>query len=171
MKLGRIIAGPILSIIFLIFFAYLIAGVQWVFDNSLQKPGAESFFGSISDFNLGVTSFDPNKNVIKIISVKNPALELGAGAAISIESDLSGTNNVVFEKNINTQLPIASLTKLMTAVIVLDNYNMSDTVAVGVTAGAQDPRKQDLKTGDVLSVENFLDIMLVGSSNISAYAL
>ena len=171
MKLGRIIVGPILSIIFLVFFAYLIAGVQWVFDNSLQKQNGALSLGSISGFFQGTSNQDPNKNVIKIISVENPELELGAGAAISVESDLFGTNNVIFEKNANTQLPIASLTKLMTAVIVLDNYNMSDTVVVGKTAGAQDPRKQDLKIGDVLSVENFLDIMLVGSSNISAYAL
>jgi len=171
MKIGRIIVGPILSIIFLVFFAYLIAGVQWVFDNSLQKQNGALSLGSISGFFQGTSNQDPNKNVIKIISVENPELELGAGAAISVESDLFGTNNVIFEKNANTQLPIASLTKLMTAVIVLDNYNMSDTVVVGKTAGAQDPRKQDLKIGDVLSVENFLDIMLVGSSNISAYAL
>jgi D-alanyl-D-alanine carboxypeptidase len=59
----------------------------------------------------------------------------------------------------------------MTAVIVLDNYSLSDIITVDSVADSQDPMKQDVKLGDTMPVESFLEIMLVGSSNKSAYAL
>ena len=150
---------------------YIIAGVQWFFDNSLQGPAEEDFLGSVSAGVQNVAPQNTAENNIQPVSTENLILELSAGSAISIESNFQGVNKVIFEKNSDAQLPIASLTKLMTAVVVLDNYNLSDTVVVSGTAGSQDPTEQDVEPGDVLPVESFLEIMLVGSSNRSAYAL
>jgi D-alanyl-D-alanine carboxypeptidase len=59
----------------------------------------------------------------------------------------------------------------MTAVIVLDKYDLSKNITVSKLADSQDPLKQDVKLGDNMPVESFLEIMLVKSSNKSAYAL
>lgn len=98
-------------------------------------------------------------------------LQLTAKAGISVESDLVNQNKVLFSKNSDISLPIASLTKLMTAIVVLDNYDLSEKIVVSAKANAQAPMVQDIKTGDILPVEELLQIMLIESSNKSAYAL
>jgi D-alanyl-D-alanine carboxypeptidase len=101
--------------------------------------------------------------------IKN--LDISAKSAISLETDLLDENKILFSKNSELKLPIASLTKLMTAVIVLDNYNLSDNIYISNKANAMDSVISDIKTGDNFSVENLLYIMLIESSNKSAYAL
>jgi D-alanyl-D-alanine carboxypeptidase len=177
MNIKRLISAPILALVFLVVFAYMIAGVNYFFDSYPQNP--EAFLGSISGAvgniepqivsqnipeNAPLTVFQPGLIV-------KPASEVNAEAAISVKSNLLGISTVIFEKDSDKKLPIASLTKLMTAVVVLDNYNLSDMIVVGNIADAQDPMKQDVKVGDTMPVESFLQIMLIGSSNKSAYAL
>ena len=157
MNLKRAIGGPILSFIFLVSIVYMIFVVQTVMKDYL--PNQSMFLGSISE---------PSQN---IASDETPKPEVTAVSAISVESDLKGTNKIIFDKNVDAKLPIASLTKLMTAIIVLDNYNLSDTITVDKIADSQDAMKQDIKLGDNMPVKSFLEIMLVGSSNKSAYAL
>jgi D-alanyl-D-alanine carboxypeptidase len=51
-------------------------------------------------------------------------LELDAKAVISVFVDHQGPERILFEKDSNRPLPIASLTKLMTASIFLEHYNI-----------------------------------------------
>jgi D-alanyl-D-alanine carboxypeptidase len=192
MNIKRAIGGPLLSIVFLLFFAYIIAGLQWVLDNSFQGQDRKIFLGSFSDSVQNTVTQNMTQNIIQDPiqgSLQNiaPAAaqdsvvqdsvrlidkpDIKAKSAISIESNLRDMNSILFEKEGNMPLPIASLTKLMTAVVALDNYNLSDTVVVDEVADSQDPMKQDVKLGDAMPVESFLDIMLIESSNKSAYAL
>lgn len=53
-------------------------------------------------------------------------LEIGARSAISVFIDGKEKERILFEKNTDEKLPIASLTKLMTAYIALKNYNYSE---------------------------------------------
>ena len=57
-----------------------------------------------------------------------PDLEIGAVSAISVFLKPDGTELVLFEKNADEQRAVGSLTKLMTAEIVLENYNPNQTV-------------------------------------------
>lgn len=160
--------GPLVSLVFLIFFVYMISGVRWFFENDVKIPNNGALLGSVS----GVVALQ-NEGVAPAENpVSAPAEpQINAASAISVESDLKGLNEVIFIKSGRAQLPIASLTKLMTAVVVLDNYNLSDIISVDQAADSQSPLKQDVKLGDSLPVESFLEIMLVESSNKSAYAL
>jgi D-alanyl-D-alanine carboxypeptidase len=169
MNLKRAIGGPLLSIVFLVFFVYMIAGVSWFFDNYSQSQ--EVFLGSASDSVQNIEQQYTIEDIVLPVSMETGVLEVSAEAAISVESNLNGINIILFEKAGDKKLPIASLTKLMTAIVVLDNYNLSDTIVVSETADAQDPMKQDVKLGDIFPVKSLFDIMLIGSSNKSAYAL
>lgn len=153
MNLKRAIGGPLLSVVFLMFFVYMISGIQWILDNS-----ADNLTASVSDS-------------VQIEQIIIPALEINAKSAISVESDLNGANRIIFEKDSSLPLPIASLTKLMTAVVVLDNYNPSEIITISQLADAQDPAEQYLKAGDEMSARVFLEIMIIGSSNKAAYVL
>lgn len=167
MNLRRAIGGFLLSFIFLFFFAYIIYGSQWISENYLQDESKRVFLGSVFNGSQNTASENITGDTIQ----PTEKLEMNATSAISVESNLKDVNKVLFKKNSDLKLPIASLTKLMTAVVVLDNYNLSDTIVVDKVADSQDPMKQDVKLGDIMPVESFLDIMLVESSNKSAYAL
>jgi len=103
-------------------------------------------------------------------------LHLDAKAAISVEIDEKGTRRIIYAKNIEEPLPIASLTKLMTALVVLDldeTYRLSELVSVTEQSVLQEGRSKygELRSGERLSAGNLLSIMLIESSNDAAYAL
>lgn len=77
----------------------------------------------------------------------------------------------LYSLNSDQKLPIASLTKLMTAMIVMDNYQLDEKVEVTKEAISVIGSKIDLRQGEVLTVESLLKGMLVQSGNDAAYAL
>lgn len=78
--------------------------------------------------------------------------------------------DTVYEKNIHTQLPPASLTKLMTAVIVTEYADHSDAVTITPRAVATEGVSGSLRVGETFSVPDLLEVMLVVSSNDAAAA-
>ena len=59
----------------------------------------------------------------------------------------------------------------MTALVVLDNYDLNQKVTVSKLAMAQEGEQGNLKEGEVLSVKNLLYISLIESSNRASFAL
>ncbi len=94
--------------------------------------------------------------------------KIHASAAFSTELE---SGRVLFSQNAQKKLPIASLTKLMTALVVLDQYDLGYPVTISAEAMAQEGSQGNLKAGQVLSVKDLLYILLMESSNRSAYAL
>jgi len=107
---------------------------------------------------------------------KTPAPVLETDAAISAKILPDGTQKVLLDQNARKPLPIASLTKLMTALIVLEdpvNFNFSRVITISKEAAGQGntPRYGNLTAGENYTLEKLLELMLVYSSNDSAYAL
>ena len=105
---------------------------------------------------------------------KKPNLEIEAKSTLSVKITGTGKKKTFFEQNINQPLPIASLTKLMTAIIVLENpenYNLSETITVSRKAISQAEDFGNLKVEDRLPVQDLLHILLIESSNDASYAL
>lgn len=96
--------------------------------------------------------------------------EFDAASAIVIKVTPS-SQEIVFEKDKEKKLPIASLTKLMTALLVLEKYDLQAKTTVSQTAMNQVGEQGSLKLGESLSIENLLYISLIESSNRAAYAL
>lgn len=82
---------------------------------------------------------------------------------------------VIFGQNIHQASPPASITKLLTALVVLENSSLDETVTFSYDAinnvEAGSGNKLSLETGDQLSVEDCLYAMLLVSSNQAANAL
>jgi len=66
---------------------------------------------------------------------------------------------------------MASTTKIMTAVLVLENLDLSAQVMVSAKAAATPEPSALLRTGDILTVEQLLYLLLLRSSNAAAAAL
>ncbi len=112
----------------------------------------------------------------KLQAERLKSLEIEARAAISVEIDEQGNEKILFEKNSQQLLPIASLSKLMTALVIFDldeTYNLSQLITITKEAVEQEGSSKygDLKAGESLSVESLLYIMLIESSNDAAFAL
>lgn len=104
-------------------------------------------------------------------SFKEEIPEIEAKSAISVKIDKTGREWIIFEKNPDEILPIASLTKLMTALVSLRYYASFQVVEISKEAVGQPEDFGQLKIGESLSVEDLLYITLIESSNDSAYAL
>lgn len=98
----------------------------------------------------------------------NIAPVINAKAAIAV--DLKN-GYILYEKNIHNNLPIASLTKLMTAIIVLEENNVSDVVKVTRNATRIDGSKIWLAPDEKITIENLLYAALIPSANDAAMAL
>ena len=77
----------------------------------------------------------------------------------------------VWEQNGEERLPQASLTKIMTAVLVLEKYQPDAVVKITKTAAAAHPTKIGLRAGDRMRVSDLLAATLVHSANDACRAL
>jgi len=77
----------------------------------------------------------------------------------------------IFEKNSNDRLRIASITKLMTALVWLDNNPGWDQIYEIKRKDRRDGGKIYLYLGDKVTVRNLFYAMLVGSDNSATIAL
>jgi D-alanyl-D-alanine endopeptidase (penicillin-binding protein 7) len=101
--------------------------------------------------------------------VRDP-LALKSNAALVIDQK---TSQVLFEKNSSVPLPIASLTKLMTAMVVVTSHQDMDEV-LEVTSDDIDRERNSssrLRVGSRLTRANMLHIALMSSENRAASAL
>lgn len=80
---------------------------------------------------------------------------------------------LLFEKNSLDRRSIASLTKLLTAVVILEDENIDLDSFVEVTEDAVlvQGRGSSLKAGQSFTIEDLLQMMLVASSNDAAWML
>ncbi len=97
-----------------------------------------------------------------------PFLELQAQAVLAMKIDGS---RVYYNKNVETQRSIASLTKLMTAIIVLENYDLNEVVKVSSAAVKREGIMGNLRPAELITVRSLLNIMIIDSSNDAAFAL
>lgn len=79
---------------------------------------------------------------------------------------------VLYSYQANDRLNPASLTKIMTALLVMENCNLEDVVLIGdVTIYEDGVQLFNLKAGDRITVQNLLYATLVYSANDAALAL
>ena len=98
------------------------------------------------------------------------ALELKSSVALVLDQD---TNEVLFSKNPQAVLPIASITKLMTALVVTEAKQPLDDVLTISTEDVDSEKgsRSRLKVGTRLSREEMLHLALMASENRAANAL
>jgi|WetSurMetagenome_2_1015567.scaffolds.fasta_scaffold02921_7 serine-type D-Ala-D-Ala endopeptidase (penicillin-binding protein 7) len=97
-------------------------------------------------------------------------LKLASNVALVIDQD---TNQVLFSKNSDAVLPIASITKLMTAMVVIEAQLPMDEVLT-ITQDDVDTEKHSssrLRVGTQLTRGEMLHLALMASENRAAHAL
>ncbi|MCM1525018.1 MAG: D-alanyl-D-alanine carboxypeptidase [Ruminococcus sp.] len=98
-------------------------------------------------------------------SVSAPPADISAKAAVLIEAK---TGRVVWGKNENTRLPMASTTKIMSALITLESGGLDEEFTVDSEAVKTEGSSMGLREGDIVSKRDLCIGMLLPSGNDAA---
>ncbi len=103
------------------------------------------------------------------------ALDLGSNAKSVILIETS-TGNILYEKNSHEKLPPASMTKMMSMLLILENIDKGiikwdDIVTVSANASGMGGSQILLETGEEMTVEDLFKGVAIGSGNDAVVAL
>ncbi|MEG2086492.1 MAG: D-alanyl-D-alanine carboxypeptidase family protein [Clostridia bacterium] len=117
---------------------------------------------------ISINLFNGFSNVLKV-SAENSSIYSIAKSAVLLEME---SGQLVYEKNANEKLPIASTTKIVTALTVIENVdNVYQKVTIPKEAVNVEGSSIYLQEGEVLTVEELLYGMMLQSGNDAATAL
>ena len=94
--------------------------------------------------------------------------DIGARAAILINAD---TGKVLYERNADERMLIASTTKIMTALVVLENCGLDELVEIDSRSAGTEGSSMYLRSGETYTVEELLYGLMLASGNDAASAL
>ena len=106
------------------------------------------------------TSTPPEKEI-------NPP-SINSKASVIIDRN---SNIILYGKNENEKRKMASTTKIMTAIIIIENCNLNENVEVSKKAAETGGSRLGLKTGDKITIKDLLYGLMMRSGNDSAVAL
>ena len=101
-------------------------------------------------------------------SISLCAMDISAKGAVLIEAQ---SKDVIIGKNENTTLPMASTTKIMTALVVLDSIDTSTVVKIEPCMTNIEGSSIYLHEGEELTVSELLYALMLESANDAAVAL
>ena len=118
-----------------------------------MKRFSALFFCFILLFNIAVLAEEPKVNAI---------------SAVVVDGD---TGRILWGKNENKPMAMASTTKIMTALVALENSDITKETTVSKNATLASPVKMHLAVGEKLTIEQLLYAMMLQSYNDSAVAV
>lgn len=99
-------------------------------------------------------------------SPKRPAVTCYAAVLMEWQ-----TGTLLYDKNAFTRMHPASVTKMMTALLALENGRLEDQITVSEEAASQPGSSMHLRAGDVFSLEDLLYGLMLNSGNDAAWAI
>lgn len=143
--------------------------------------------------NVGVLKLNPNAKVETketdkfILTANKPEytkpynLEYTeASSSEGIEPDINGesavlidiqANKIIYQKEPKKKLPVASLVKVMTAIITVEHSDLQDTTTISDKASSVGENTMGLEEGEIFTNLDLLYGLILNSANDSAFAL
>ena len=114
---------------------------------------------------------DVRAGAARASAVTGPSGVLARAAAIAV----AGTGQVLWSRDLNTELPMASITKVMTALVVIRAGDLSRKITVPAAVVGyveeHDASNAGLWPGDTLTASQLLEALLLPSGADAAYTL
>ncbi len=123
---------------------------------------------ALADANAGPTVAETLKEYKAPPGTKDAAPGVWADAAVLTDLD---SGRVLYDKNAHSRLPMASTTKMMTALVVRARCGLKERVEITPEAVQVGEESINLIAGETLTVEQLLNVMLIQSANDAAFAL
>ncbi len=147
-KMTRVIALGVLAVLAFIFFISCIL--------------------TLADANAGPTVAETVRTIKAPQGSKAAAPGVWANAAVMIDGE---SGRVLYDKNARVKLPMASTTKMMTALVARDLCGLKDEVQIPLDATQVGEEGINLVAGEKLTVEQLLNAMMIQSANDASWAL
>ena len=133
---------------------------------------ALNFFGFVALASVDEGELDGTSDFEDIVIDAN-SLEINAKSAILMDAE---TGMVLYTKNASEALPPASVTKIMTLLLVAEaiaegNVSLDDKVYVSANAASMGGSQIFIKEGEEFTVEELLKSTVIASANDAAVAL
>lgn len=112
--------------------------------------------------------------IVLIILILCSATAYGEQINLSGESYIlidSSTGRVLCEKNAHNKMPMASTTKIMTALVALENGRFNDKLTIGNQSVGIEGSSIYLKEGEIITLKDMLYGLMLRSGNDSAVAI
>lgn len=138
-------------------------------------------------FVIGIVLISYGKilNIYEELSIKNEKVDLvkvdgSVLKLIPFQEEVSAiaylvgelnSGKILLKQNENIHFYPASLSKLLTAMLVIDNLSLDDVVTMDEYAVSAEGQEVDFKAGEQLRVSDLLKALLISSSNDAAIAL
>ena len=103
-----------------------------------------------------------------ILPVASFAARMQSRAALVMDAS---TGKILYAKNPDLKCLPASTTKLMTAIVTMENADLNDVVTISSKAAHVSPHRAGFKEGDRVMIDELLHAALIGSANDAAVAL
>lgn len=147
------------------------ASDEVISDSVLEAPEWELITNSEDvDYMSYIPEIKVDKELEKSLDISNPSLNVDAASAILFDVN---TKEILYHKNaVNPMFPASTL-KLLTALISLEWCRIDEEIIIGeeVTMMGYDSTRAYLKPGQVLTLDNLLQGLLLPSGNDAAYSI
>ena len=170
MSKGRIIVGlSIFLVLILTIFVYLV---------TKNEKAQEIIRGYIPDSKINgkqmysqtkINSYEPEPEwwpADKFETSNQPEISGHSGLLVDLN-----TSHVLFEKNSNEKMKIASLAKIMTAVVALEHKKLDSKMYISKKAAGIGENSMEIDEGEIYTLEELLYGLILHSGNDSAYAI
>lgn len=122
----------------------------------------------LEDNQLEMSANEIHDQVIQTTTKINNEPKLDARVAVIYDR---ASGRMLYQKNGEKQTPMASTTKIMTAIVVMENANLSDVVTIEAKAAGTGGSRLGLKKNDKITVNDLLYGLMLRSGNDAAVAL
>jgi len=138
---------------------------------ALLSQKSADFFNQTPRSNvLSIELLQPQKTALSVPNtLSEPALVQSSDTSVLALDSSSG--KIFFDKESSVARPVASLTKLMTALLILEQHDLNEVVTVDPLANKTAGSSVGLFAYEKISVKTLLEAILIGSANDGAVAL
>lgn len=106
--------------------------------------------------------------ILAIPQNTSAAMYVSASSAVLMEQD---SGRIIFEKDANTKRRIASITKIMTAILAIESGKLKEKVTVSENAVKAEGSSIYLKAGEKITLEDLVYGLMLRSGNDAAVAI
>ena len=123
------------------------------------------------DYNEDNIAIDVSSEITETIAQTTKTLEPSSINSRSCIVFDRNSHMTLYGKNENNKVKMASTTKIMTSIIIIENCNLSETIEISKKAAGTGGSRLGLKTGDKITINDLLYGLMLCSGNDAAVAL
>ena len=122
----------------------------------------------LADDKIENVNITETEEIIETVAEASEIPKINSRYAVVIERN---SKAILYGKNELTKTKMASTTKIMTAIIVIENTNLNEIVEISSKAAGTGGSRLKIKKGDKISVKDLLYGLMLRSGNDAAVAL